>query len=188
MPGVSVVAYSDVFAAGLGFDIAGAVLVAKGLITPANEYAGQVAQSRNSFAWARVRAATDYADGRAGVIALGGGFAFQALGYALSIGGVSANTKGSTASVIAVAFTAAAILLTWLAARRTRWPLTRTYLVELAHVDNWGNRHDAPDGQELMLYADVLRRLPENERYDLKKHCRLTWKVEQFRDRTSPQG
>jgi hypothetical protein len=150
---MSVVAYTDLFAAGLGFDITGACLLAQGLLTRADEFAHQFTQSQNSLAWANVRAATDHADGQAGVIALCVGFLLQAAGYVLAIGGVSPHTDGTWAAVIALVSTAAAVGGTWLVARITRWARTRSYLVELARFDRWGNRHDDPEGQELMRYA-----------------------------------
>jgi hypothetical protein len=111
---MSVVAYTDLFAAGLGFDITGACLLAQGLLTRADEFAHQFTQSQNSLAWANVRAATDHADGQAGVIALCVGFLLQAAGYVLAIGGVSAHTDGTWAAVIALVFTG-----------RGRWDMAR---------------------------------------------------------------
>lgn len=63
-------AYTDLFAAGLGFDIAGAYLVAKGLLTPPEKFAQRLVRAGQTFAHANVRAAEDYADGRVGVAAL----------------------------------------------------------------------------------------------------------------------
>jgi hypothetical protein len=162
---VSVVAYTDLFAAGLGFDITGAYLLATGLLTRADDFAGEFVASRNTFAWVNVRAAKDHADGRAGVIALCVGFLLQAVGYVLSIGGVAAHTEGARAALVALAFVAAAIVVTWVVAWATRWPRQRAYLIELAHFDRFdrGVRHDEPEGEELMLYAQILKRLPTDE-------------------------
>jgi len=178
---VCVIAYTDLFAAGLGFDITGAYLLAQGLLTRPDEYAHQFAESQNSFAWANVRAASDHADGQAGSVALVLGFLLQAVGYVLSIGGVTAQTDGVWAAMLAVVFMAAAILITWVVGRATRWPRIRDYLIELARVDRWGNRHDDPHGGELMRYAAVLGRLPDDERSQLEEHCRRVWRVEHFR-------
>ena len=134
------------------------------------------------MAWANVRAAKDYADGQAGVIALCLGFLLQAVGYVLSIGGVSAETDGSSAAGVAVAFVAVAAVLTWGAARLTRWPRTRAYLVKLPG-DEAGTRRRGSQRYELMRYADVLGRLPDDERGRVEEHCQRVWRVARVRTR-----
>jgi hypothetical protein len=177
---MSVAGYTDLFAAGPGFDITGAYLVAKGLLTPPDEFAQQFAKSGNTFAWANVRAANDHADGVAGVGALCFGFLLQAIGYVLQIGGVSSHTDGTWASVLAVSFAAAATGLTYTLARKTRWARVRPYLVRLAHFDRWGTLQDAPNGGDLLLYSEILGLLPEAERYGdgATRHFQRVWHVD----------
>jgi hypothetical protein len=55
--------YTDLFAAGLGFDIAGAYLLAQGLLTCPKSLSARLATSQHSTSWANVRAAEDYASG-----------------------------------------------------------------------------------------------------------------------------
>ncbi len=134
-----IIGYTDLFPAGLGLDITGAVLLAKGLGTLPDEYARRFMASWHSFAHQYVRAAEDFADGRAGVRALIVGFGFQSLGYVLAISGASARTHGAGAVVIAVLCTAVAIGSAYVLARMARWRKTRWWLLELAHWD--GERH-----------------------------------------------
>src|SRR3954469_2996107 len=100
MLSVAVADYTDLFAAGLGFDITGAILVAQGLRTEPDAAAGRTLAAGNTFSAFNVRAAEDFADGKAGVLALVIGFALQAIGYALSIGGVSTHTNGGWAAIV----------------------------------------------------------------------------------------
>jgi hypothetical protein len=160
--------------------------VAQGLLTRADEFARQFAASQNSLTWANVRAAQDHADGQAGVLALCIGFVLQAAGYVAQLGGASKAGTGTDAALVAVACVIVAVAVAWAVARATRWPRTRTYLVELARFDRWGKRHNDPAGQELMRYADILGRLPDDERYRPEEHCRRVWMVERVRSLTSP--
>jgi len=150
---MAVAGFNDLFAVGLGCDLAGAYLLAQGLLTsPDAEY--RRTMSQNSFASWNVRAAEDRADGRAGVIGLCTGFLLQAVAYVLQIGGVSSHTNGTGAGVVAAVCVAAGLTAVLAFARTTRWPWTRSYLVEVAHYDYQG-RQDTPDGQELYRYARI---------------------------------
>ena len=144
----------------------------------------------HTFNASTVRAAEDFADGKAGVLALVLGFGFQAAGYALSIGGVRSHTDGTRAAVIAIACTAAAIGIAYGFARLKRWPWTRKWLIEQACWEAAAGqleRHDYPDGAELMGYAKVLGKiLPEEFGSPddmLLRHARRVWKVDRVRGR-----
>jgi hypothetical protein len=183
---VAIAGFNDVFAAGLGCDLAGAYLLAQGLLTSPTDAANRTAMSQNSFASWNVRAAEDRADGSAGVIALCTGFLLQALGYVLQIGGVSSHTKGPSAAAVGIVCLAAGLATAFAFARVTRWPWTRSYLAELAHYD-YGGRQDAPDGQELFRYARILGRDQPGEYGDndgnYAEHARRVWNVERVRSR-----
>jgi hypothetical protein len=188
---MAVAGYTDLFAAGLGFDITGAVLVAKGLRTEPDAAVARMLAARNSFAAFTVRAAEDFADGKAGVFALVVGFVLQAVGYALSSGGVSRHTDGLSAAVVAVTCTAVAVAAAWFLARRVRWPWVRRWLIEYARWDRDGTRYDDPDGQELLEYARVLNRFgPEDYGGDdaIVQHGREVWGVDRIRYMRDEQG
>jgi hypothetical protein len=182
--GVAVVGYTDLFAAGLGFDITGAWLVAKGLQTKPDQYAGRMTAAGNTFAAYNARAAEDFADSRAGVAWLLVGFGLQAIGYALSIGGVSDRADGICAGLIAVGFTLAAVGIAAALARLMRWHWVRGWLIDLARFDRAGNRHDDPRGGELLLYARVLGRTVDEDFYGgdaMLRHARRVWGVDRVR-------
>jgi hypothetical protein len=75
---VGVVGYTDLFPAGLGFDISGAYLLAKGLGMRPEEYTRRFRASRHTFGRANVKAAEDFADAKAGVGSLVGDMVFTA--------------------------------------------------------------------------------------------------------------
>jgi hypothetical protein len=187
---VAVADYTDLFAAGLGFDITGAVLVAQGLRTEPDAAAGRTLAAGNTFNAFDVRAAEDFADGKAGVLALVAGFVLQALGYALSIGGVSSHTDGWWAAVVAVTCTAVAVGAAWFVARRFRWQWTRGWLIELARWDRDG-RYPDPDAQSLLGYAKVLNRARDKDyggENEMLRHAREVWKVDRVRYMRDEQG
>jgi hypothetical protein len=154
---MSVVAYNDLFTLGLGFDISGAYLVAKGLTTRPVEYLRRTRAAANSFAAFRVRAAEDFADGRIGVTALVLGFGMQAVGYTLSIAGVAEHTHGDAAAIVAFASTVLAVAFTYCLYRLGRWGLVRKWLLEDARWTRT-ERHEHPDLQELWLYGKIAGR------------------------------
>jgi hypothetical protein len=170
------VSVSDLFAIGLGFDFAGAFLLARGLLGGPADFAHRFTQARNTLSWANVRAAEDRANGVAGVAPLAIGFAIQALAYVLLIGYGSGQTGGAWAAVIAAACALAAFGLTLVWYKAAYWRLVRKFLIELAHYDNGGNRRQSPDSAELMMYGKILGRdqLPGE---DPSAYARRVWRI-----------
>lgn len=130
---VALVSYYDVFPVGLGLDLAGAALLARGLFTRPRDVAKSIKESRNSLSRFNVRAAQDRADG-VGALVLFAGFAMQGLGYVLYIGGVMSKTHGSGAGWIAVALLVVGFAVGFAARRVRRSQQIRRYLVELARL------------------------------------------------------
>jgi hypothetical protein len=188
---VAVADYTDLFATGLGFDITGAVLVAQGLRTEPDVAVGRTLAAGNSFAAFTVRAAEDFADGKAGVRALVAGFLLQAIGYALSSRGLSTHTDGWWAAVVAVGCTAVAVGAAWFFARKFRWQWVRRWLIEYARWDRDGSQYDDPDGRELLEYARVLGRARKRDyggEDAILRHAREVWGVDPVRYLRDEQG
>ena len=83
---------TDLFLVGLGLDITGALLLAKGLlISPASISSIAVSRVGGNPETARDRCSSRV-DAEFGVIYLAGGFALQVVGSALEIGGVETET------------------------------------------------------------------------------------------------
>ena len=183
---VSAVAYTDLFALGLGFDFAGALMLSRGLLTRPEEVMSRMMQSRQSFARFNVRDAEDHADGLSGVVALCLGFGLQATGYVIQIGGAHAHHGGlramGVAALCAVLGGAAAFGL----GQVLRWPLIRRFLIEVARWDE-SKRHELPDPGELYGYGVLLgRQSAEGLRAagDYAAYADLVWKT---RTREDPE-
>src|SRR5262245_54836778 len=78
----------DLFAIGLGFDIAGAFLLALGLLVSPREIARRSAIYPGFNSALMASQARDRADGEIGLVSLVAGFVLQALAYALTLGGL----------------------------------------------------------------------------------------------------
>jgi hypothetical protein len=146
---------TDLFMAGLGFDIAGAVFLARGLLaSPAN-----MARRRRMYsdfsAPLAVGQARDRVDGEVGVVALVGGFVCQAVGYEIAPF-LSSEDRGSVLTVaVGLAFTTAAIVVVVLARRAMEGRVLRL-LVQLAYFATGyagGKRLDRPSAVQLSHYG-----------------------------------
>lgn len=99
---------TDLFVVGLGFDIAGATLLAKALLL-------DVATIRSLGTWggvgfgATVQRCRDRVDAEVGLSALGLGFLLQAIGYCLAVAGVEPSS-GARETAVAVGLGLAAML------------------------------------------------------------------------------
>jgi hypothetical protein len=152
---MTVLSYYDLFPAGLGLDLAGATLLARGLFTHPDEFARRMVASRNTFSRFNVRAAEDRAD----VVAVGilfAGFLAQGVGYVLYIGGAQSKTHGGTVRLVAIAFLILGFLVGFLIPYLTRRRRVCRFLIALARYDNRGTRHELPLSEELWGYAVVM--------------------------------
>ena len=127
----------DLFAIGLGFDIAGAFLLALGLLVSSREIARRSAIYPGFNSSLMVSYARDRVDGAIGLVALVVGFILQAVGYALTFGGVGGiDTNGGfrrgAAALTLSALGAAFVLLAW---KLIRQPLVNRTLVGVAHLN-----------------------------------------------------
>jgi hypothetical protein len=156
---------TDLFVVGLGFDLVGAWLLARGLVAKPG-----VIVHRHMPYWGdglidpvpSFAAAEDRIDGRCGVGALLCGFGFQALGYVLdlAVGGSSehSGSRAATAGLLLAVAIAVAAGAWW----AIRGRLLRTLLVEMARWDApaaIGNpvRHQQADPAVLVRWEFGLR-------------------------------
>lgn len=180
-------AFTDLFSAGAGFEVAGAVLLAQGLMTTPRRLAGQITFSHNTSSYVNVRYAEDRADGEVGRASLVAGFTLQAVAYALAAGGTDPRTHGSWAYVVSAGCAIFAIAVTYAAWRAIRPRRTRAFLAELARYDRWARRHDDPEGYELMDYGVLLGHKPfphERGEKGLVIYAKRVFGVERVRSRT----
>ena len=126
---MAAVTVDDLFTAGIGFDIAGALMLAKGLLVPASEQVKRNASGYGGYSFYQVISwSEDWVDAVFGASSLAVGFVFQAAGYALVIGGAPVeNVK--LAGALAFAFAAAAAVLSCGLWRVSKSRLVRSRIV-----------------------------------------------------------
>src|SRR4051812_20636134 len=89
----------DLFMLGLGADITGAYVLAKGLLTSPSEQARRARSYYDVNPPLAIAQVKDRLDGEVGVCGLGLGFLAQAAGYAIDAGGYG-NTKADIWTVV----------------------------------------------------------------------------------------
>jgi hypothetical protein len=134
---------TDFFTAGLGFDIAGAFLVARGLIADPAELNRVAGSFYGSNPYQAVSRARDRIDAISGLAALGLGFLLQGVGY-LSLLAGAGSEMGTSEAVAGAVVMAAASLLTLLAAAGHRKLRHVPLLVEMSRRTLDGGRLDYP--------------------------------------------
>src|SRR5690242_15045512 len=146
-----VLSYQDVFAVGIGLDIAGAFLLAKGLLLSTRQIRSLSATYLDFSGPDVVARVEDKVSTQIGVAALALGFMCQLTGYVLGAL-LSSNPSPSVAragSVIALALLAiGVVLLTYFLVLPHH---RRSLLIDFAHYDNHGRRHDQPYGEYLLI-------------------------------------
>lgn len=160
----SFLSVEDFFVAGIGFDIAGASLLAFGLFARPARIAGDLRFKGTPML---VRAGTDFVDGVFGLASLVVGFTLQAVGYVLLLGRSSSPDVGWRSAVAAVGFVALGVAIPLVAWRFAGVAMRRRYFIQLACYDNMGQKHELPELADLAAYAEILgeERRPD-EAYD----------------------
>jgi hypothetical protein len=174
------VSFEDVFVIGIGFDIAGAYLLAKGLLLSSRQIL-RLSSSYFDFNPAQVVARVDdKVSTTLGLTSLVIGFLCQLAGYvgtlALAAPSSVSAGRGVAAAILAVV-TIGAVLLT----HRLALPyLRRQLLLDIAHYDNSGKRQEIPYGFYLLhLGAQAHMALPkENE--SQSDYALRVWRVDRI--------
>jgi hypothetical protein len=175
-------AVTDLFVVGLGFDLVGAWLLARGLIDRPN-----IIIKRHTTYWdfnsvAASSAARDRVDGQCGILSLIVGFSFQAFGYLLDLADGSSSGHSISRALTALALLILAILGAWHLSRFVRARMLRPLLVEMAHwrakrSDEPPVRRDGADPARLVAFAfelDVRRQDGESDSSYAKRAFNLT--------------
>lgn len=146
-------ALEDVFVGGLGFAVAGAYLLGRGLLPSP----GALARRSRPDDAAIVAAAQARVDALTGLIALALGFALHALGFVLVVGGAGPGERGVEGALVAVLCAAAgagAVLAVW---KGVRERATRSLLIEVARHDPLtGERGSRPAADRLRAFGHEL--------------------------------
>ena len=154
-------ALEDVFTIGIGFGIAAAYLLARGLLASPATLARASRPDDDTVARARARV-----DASFGLAALAAGFALQAVGYALAVGGVGASDRTAARALMALTYAAAAAGAAFALWNGLRDRATRSLLVEVArHDPRTGERRTHPAAERLREFGRALGypALPDEE-------------------------
>jgi hypothetical protein len=147
----------DLFAAGLGFDLAGALLLARGLLASPRNIARRTGSYYGYNAWATVSEAHDRVDAVSGLVAFGIGFILQATGYVSELGHTfnhSAFRGKALVGIVVAALAFVTVLAVWAAIRAI---LVKRLLVGIAHYPlDEDTRLQFPLGARLQAFGEAL--------------------------------
>lgn len=170
----------DLFALGLGLDIAGGYLVARGLLKSDVDMA-------TSRTWAGIGAqstlaeASDRVDAGFGLTFLSFGFVLQAVGYLTTAAGVDAGPTGAGPAVAFIGTAAATVLVGLGVHRRFAARRVRVTALRVLQLDGSGVPRARPAGDDLMdfgiEYGDDPR---EGESY--AEYALRVWEVPDVED------
>jgi hypothetical protein len=176
---------TDLFAFGIGCDIAGAWLLARGLLL--SPHALWV-----RFTWAGVEQRfVDEARDRTlavfGIAALIGGFAIQALGYALSLAVESDTDASADRALVAVAFAVLAVALVLGVEAVTRRRRLRSLLLRVARADPIGDGTPAAPTVRVLTSAASAIGVERRDGEDDVAYARRAFGVEDVRVEPPPK-
>lgn len=152
----------DLWTAGLGCDLGGAILLARGLVGHPSQLSRNAGTFFGSGPYQVIGAARDRIDAITGLTGLGAGFVLQATGYIAGLSTPHMTKTGSREAMVGAGFGALTLILVlaagWLH-RRLR--LTPT-VVEMAKYTFDGTRLEYP---QATLLPDWLRALKYEQRH-----------------------
>lgn len=125
----------DLFAAGIGFDIGGACLVALGLLTSPRQIADFMDLHRGGNAYLGLAAIDDKINGESGVFFLVFGFLLQAAGYVLTAALSLRKASGASGVAGVIATLVLAFLATAVGARIWRQKRRRRVIIGVSRYD-----------------------------------------------------
>lgn len=132
----------DLFVAGLGCDVAGAYLLARGLITSPADLTRNSSSFYDSNSYLAVSVARDKIDGISGLLGLSIGFVLQAAGYLASLGTDSSTATGWPQALVGGALLLLGFLVVMAAGWLHRKLRLLPTLVEMSHYLVDGTREE----------------------------------------------
>ena len=174
---VSNIWWSDVSLVGIGLDIAGAVLLANGLLMNDRQVIGVTRTYLNFSPHQVIWRTDDRITGTIGVGSILCGVVAQLVGYAASLS-FGLDTAGSPArGLFAVILAAAAIGIVWLVYLAIRPIWKRRLLIRIAHYDNDLNRQPNPYGGILVALGRAAEMSPPADGESETQYARRVWRV-----------
>jgi len=178
--------FQDVFAFGIGLDIAGGYLIAKGLLLPTRQILNL---STPLLGWSPlvvIARVEDKVSTEIGVAALGLGFAFQLTGYFFGalLGDYPEPSPLRAFALVGLSLLGILLVLgahrVWLPTRR------RSLLIDIARFDNGGQKHDYPYGTSLERLGVEMPGKELGESQD--SYAKRVWHVNRIIQGEAPGG
>jgi len=180
----------DLFAVGLGFDVAGAYLLARGLLATPIQIVTRARSHWDISPVLLVTQARDRVDGLVGLVALVVGFTLQALAYALTLGGLGGGEGDTRRGLVALALSIAAAGLVFIVWKLLGWKLLRKTLIDVACVNYYKKptevRSKPYGGTLVMLGEELGHRFAEDE--SSPAYVRRVWGVDVGDEIDEPQA
>lgn len=153
-------AVTDLFVVGLGLDLVGGWLLARGLIARPGVIVHRHTSYWGSDAPGAYAAAEDRVDGVFGVGSLMLGFLLQAVGYVLDLARGESGTHSESRALTALVLLVIVVALTLGVWRRVRAHRVRTLLIEMSHWTSASAaqppiRHDKADPSLLVIWGGM---------------------------------
>jgi hypothetical protein len=147
---MALVEWSDLFAAGAGFDVGGAFLLARGLIVGSDDILRRTITQETFFSAPETASKiSDKVDATLGLSTLIVGFVIQAAAYALVAGGISNGHGNATGAAVAIGIALSAVVGAMIVWRCARWPVARRVIIEIATDPlQLGSNYDLIEGTE----------------------------------------
>lgn len=140
------ITFEDIFVVGIGFDIAGAYLLAKGLLL-SSEQIHELSSTYVGFSPRQIIGrADDKISSTVGVLGLIAGFVCQLIGYVLNLALGSTAHPSSLRAAIAICLAGLTVVVVLGGDRIIRPWWRRRLLVDIAHYSAPGSRQGRPFG------------------------------------------
>jgi hypothetical protein len=153
---VGLLAVEDLFVFGIGLDVAGAFILARGLLASPAVISRRAVARYDLSAPDAVAFARDKVNALSGIAALVTGFLVQALAHVLALGLSPSEGGNWRRAGVALGFGVAGVVLAlvvWFMLRR-RW--VKRVLVNVARYDSDGSWHKWPDAERLRIFGHEL--------------------------------
>lgn len=181
----SYIGFEDLFAAGIGFDICGAMLLARGALLSPGELIAATGTYWGANWFARLQAVQNRVDGRFGLAGLAIGFGLQLAGYTFIAGLVSDARPSIGRAIVIVAVAMSGFGLLWSAHRLLRPRLIDAMIIEVAHIRDvrvgaW-TKVDVPSATVLQGLGEMLGRA-RLESESTSDYMQRAWSISDFED------
>jgi len=174
---LNIVSWSDLSLVGMGLDIAGAVLLAQGLLMNDKQVIGVTRTIWNFNPDHVVSRVEDRIAGTVGISSIVVGVVAQLIGYAASLSVGPDRAESPSRGQLALLLAAVAIALVWLLYLATRSKWRRRLLIRIARYDNDLNIQPHPYGGPLGALGRAAHMSPRVDGESETDYARRVWRV-----------